>query len=360
MEAMINNLIKALSWSIFHSLWQGALIYIFLFAALMALPKLNAKLKHNLAFGSLLLVFVSFCFTFYSAFKLPLATAKKADTMAFIAQVNLQDLHYLSSNNFLKTETWFPIITSFYLFGIGIQFLLLLAGYQKLKQLKKSSKVAIPAEWNDIFLSTLAELKIEKTVKFFLSAKVNVPLVIGYFKPIVLFPIALAAQLELKQVEAILIHELSHIRRNDYALNLIKMAIETILFFNPFVWLVGKFICIEREHACDDLVVKHTRTPITYAHALLKLELLKNKQAPVLSLAVTGTNQHLYQRIKRITNMKTTYINSKQQLLIMALTLSTVLTLAWINPKKFEAKKVKNLLTIINPITEAKNINKQV
>ena len=203
---MINNLIKALSWSIFHSLWQGALIYILLFAALMALPKLSAKLRHDLAFGSLLLVFISFCFTFYSAFEFPLTDAKKADAMSFITNANLQDLYFLNSNGFLKTETWFPIITSFYLFGIGIQFLFLLAGYQKLKQLKKSSKVAIPAEWNDIFLSILAELKIEKTVKFFLSSKVNVPLVIGYFKPVVLFPIALVDQLELKQVEAILIH----------------------------------------------------------------------------------------------------------------------------------------------------------
>ena len=157
----------------------------------------------------------------------------------------------------------------------------------------------------------------------------NVPLVIGYFKPVVLFPIALATQLELNQVEAILIHELSHIRRNDYALNLMKTVIETLLFFNPFVWLAGKFISIEREHACDDLVIKHTGTPLTYAHALLKLELLKDKEAPTLSLAATGTNQYLYQRIKRITNMKTTYINAKQQLVIFALTLSTVLSLAW-------------------------------
>ncbi|MES2653810.1 MAG: M56 family metallopeptidase [Bacteroidota bacterium] len=360
MEAMVNNLIKALGWSIFHSLWQGALIYVLLFVVLMAVPKLNAKLKHNLAFGSLLLMFASFCFTFYSVFELPITNTEKIDTLAFIGQANLQDLNFLSTTTFIKTEAWFPLITGFYIFGIGIQLVLLLSSYQKLKQLKQANTSIVPQEWNAVFQTILNQLKINKQVKFFLSAKVNVPVVIGYFKPVVLFPIALATQLEIKQVEAILIHELSHIRRNDYALNLIKTCIETLLFFNPFIWLAGKFIHIEREHACDDLVIKHTGTPLTYAHALLKLELLKDKQAPVLSLAATGTNQHLYQRIKRITNMKTTYINAKQQLVIFALTLSTVLSLAWMNPKKPEIKKAKDISTISKSTTEVKDISNRL
>ena len=182
---------------------------------------------------------------------------------------------------------------------------------------------------------------------------------IGFFKPVVLFPIALATQLDLKQVEAILIHELSHIRRNDYLINLVKTCIETLLFFNPFVWLTTRFIHIEREHACDDLVVNFTGTPITYAHALLKLELLKNKNTPALSLAATGKNQHLYQRIKRITDMKTNYMNVKQQFFILSLTIATVISLAWINPEKkqvLKVKKEKSLSLIKTPATEAKSL----
>ena len=360
MEAMVNNLIKALGWSIFHSLWQGAILYALLFVVLMAIPKLSAKIKHNLAFSSLLLMFASFCFTFYSLFEVPLATSQEPTNLTFITSANLQELNLLNTNSFLKTEAWFPLVTGFYILGISIQLLMLLSGYLKIKQLKKSNTVNVPDQWNAVFETILTQLNIHKPVKFFLSAKVNVPLVIGYFKPVVLFPIALATQLELKQVEAILIHELSHIRRNDYALNLMKTAIETLLFFNPFIWLAGKFIRIEREHACDDMVVKHTGTPLTYAHALLKLELLKDKQAPALSLAATGTNQHLYQRIKRITNMRTTYINAKQQLVILALTLSTVLSLAWMNPTKSEVKKVKSLSAIKPHASEAKNIDNQV
>ncbi|MFD0939351.1 M56 family metallopeptidase [Pedobacter boryungensis] len=344
MEAMINNLIKATGWSILHSLWQGAIIYVILFIVLMAWPKMNAKLKHNLAFGSLFLIFASFCFTFFSIFELP-TTTSSIKNIAF-NETAYQNLTQLSKSLNFKTEAYFPLVVTTYLIGIIFQLIILLSSYIKLKKLKQVNTLSVPAEWSSIFELTLTQLKINKTVKFFLSSKVNVPLVIGFFKPVVLFPVALATQLDLKQVEAILIHELSHIRRNDYLINLVKTCIETLLFFNPFVWLTTKFIHIEREHACDDLVVNFTGTPLTYAHALLKLELLKDKQTPSLSLAATGKNQHLYQRIKRITDMKTNYMNAKQQFLILTLTIATVASLAWINPTKKPSEKAKKPISL--------------
>jgi len=355
---MINNLIKAIGWSILHSLWQGAIIYAILFIVLMAWPKMNSRLKHNLAFGSLFLIFASFCFTFFTVFELP-TTSPSIESIAF-NEAAYRNLSELSRNFNFKTEAYFPVVVTVYLVGIAFQLLILLSSYVKLKKLKQVSTLSVPAEWSTIFELTLTQLKINKTVKIFLSSKVNVPLVIGFFKPVVLFPVALATQLDLKQVEAILIHELSHIRRNDYLINLVKTCIETLLFFNPFVWLTTKFIHIEREHACDDLVVNFTGTPLTYAHALLKLELLKDKQTPSLSLAATGKNQHLYQRIKRITDMKTNYMNAKQQFFILTLTIATVVSLAWINPTKKPAEKTKKAisLTLIKAApSETKNLS---
>jgi bla regulator protein BlaR1 len=358
MEAIVNNLIKAIGWSILHSLWQGAIIYAVLFIVLTAWPKMNARLKHNLAFGSLFLIFASFCFTFSSLFELPTATDAAIKNMT-LSQVAYQDITRITDSFNLKTEAYFPVLAIVYGVGIAFQLIVLLSGYFKLKKLKQANTLSVPAEWSMIFESTLTQLNLNKTVKFYLSSKVNVPLVIGFFKPVVLFPVALATQLDLKQVEAILIHELSHIRRNDYLVNLVKTCIETLLFFNPFVWLTTKFIHIEREHACDDLVVNFTGTPLTYAHALLKLELLKDKKAPVFALAATGENQHLYQRIKRITDMKTNYMNAKQQFFILTLTIATVLSLAWINPSKkpaVAAKKKQSILSInISPL-ESKSL----
>jgi bla regulator protein BlaR1 len=358
MEAIVNNLIKAIGWSILHSLWQGAIIYAVLFIVLSAWPKMNARLKHNLAFGSLFLIFASFCFTFSSLFELPTGTDAAIKNIT-VSQIAYQDLTRLSNSFNLKTEAYFPVLAIVYSVGIIFQLIVLLSGYFKLKKLKQASTLSVPTEWSMIFESTLAQLKLNKTVKFYLSPKVNVPLVIGFFKPVVLFPVALATQLDLKQVEAILIHELSHIRRNDYLVNLVKTCIETLLFFNPFVWLTTRFIHIEREHACDDLVVNFTGTPLTYAHALLKLELLKDKQSPVFALAATGKNQHLYQRIKRITDMKTNYMNAKQQFFILTLTIATVFSLAWINPSKKAAviaKKKQSILALNIVPTELKSL----
>jgi bla regulator protein BlaR1 len=362
MEPIVNNLIKAIGWSILHSLWQGAIIYAILFIVLMAMPKMTARLKHNLAFGALFLIFASFCITFFSKFELPTLTKTSIQNIE-LTQHAYQDLVKFSSTFNIRTESYFPLLTAIYMIGIIFQLIILSSGYLKLKKLKQASTLMVPAEWSMVFNTTLAQLKINKTVKFYLSPKVNVPLVIGFFKPAVLFPVALATQLDLKQVEAILIHELSHVRRNDYLVNLVKTCIETLLFFNPFVWLTTKFIHIEREHACDDLVVNFTGTPLTYAHALLKLELLKDKHVPALSLAATGKNQHLYQRIKRITDMKTNYINAKQQFLILTLTIATVVSLAWINPSKKPSntsKKAKPALTLKVSEETQKEINEHL
>lgn len=341
MEAIVNNLIKAIGWSIFHSLWQGAIIYGVLVLTVAMIPGLNARMKHNLAYSAMCLMFAGFCITFFSLFSLPREQTAIVST-SFTTGEQVQDyLIGLPAELNNRTEQMFPYLVSVYSIGLLFQLLILSIGYKKLLNLKQAERTPVPDEWKEAFGQLCATLKLRKTVSFHLCSKVNIPLVIGYFKPVVLFPVALVSQLDLKQVEAILIHELSHIRRNDYILNLVKTAMETVLFFNPFIWLSGRFINIEREHACDDLVIRLTGTPVTYAHALLKLEILKDKAAPALSMAATGRNQHLYQRIKRITDMKTNYMNVKQQLFAVTLTVATVISLAWVNPGKTTNTQVK-------------------
>lgn len=341
MEPLLNNLTKAFGWSILNSLWQGAIIYGILLLITLVFPKFQPRIKHNLAFSAICLIFICYCITFFFVFKLPVIIETKATaTISLTAQYD-QYISYLPQQISDKAEYLFPYLVGIYSAGIAFQLLVLGMGYKRMIDLKKAVHFAIPAVWAVSFKKLTLQLHLRQRISFYLSNKVNVPLVIGYFKPVVLFPISLATQLNIDQVEAILIHELSHIRRNDYLLNFIKTGIETLLFFNPFIWLSGKFINIEREHACDDLVLKYTGNPMTYAHALLKLEILKDKSAPAFSMAATGQNQHLYQRIKRITDMKTNYINVRQQMLAVTLAIATVISLAWIKPSKAE-KTEKN------------------
>ncbi|PWS30733.1 M56 family metallopeptidase [Pedobacter paludis] len=340
METLVQQFIKAFGWSILNSLWQSAIIYGILFIVLFSLPKLAAKYKHNLAFGAIVIMFVGFGYNFIH--QLQQSTTR---TLSVRDIQNLQAYPYfnnLPQSFSSKAEQYFPIVVAFYIIGIILQLFVIIKGYGQLSKFKKESLSAIPERWKEIFIQVTSNLKINKSIKFHLSSIVNVPLVIGYLKPVVLFPLALVNQLDEDQVEAILIHELSHIRRNDFLLNLIKTAIETLLFFNPFVWMAGRFIHIEREHACDDLVLKFTGKPLNYAHALLKLELLKDKNSPAYALAATGKTQNLYQRIKRITNMKTNYLNAKQQMAALTLGVACLFSIAWINPveKKKAIRKI--------------------
>ncbi|MCX2575596.1 M56 family metallopeptidase [Pedobacter sandarakinus] len=330
METLLQHFINAFGWSILNSLWQSAVVYGILFLTLFSLPKLAAKHKHNLAFGAILLMFAAFAYNLIT--KINLAIPKQVVNEQLTQAQFQQYFNNLPESFSSRAERYFPIVAVFYVIGILLQSLVILRGYQQLSRFKKESLTVIPEEWQHIFERVSARLNIKKYIQFHISAIVNVPVVIGYFKPVVLFPIALVNQLDTDQVEAILIHELSHVRRNDFLLNLIKTAIETLLFYNPFVWLAGRFIHIEREHACDDLVLKVTGKPLNYAHALLKLELLKDKNSPAYALAATGKTQNLYQRIKRITNMKTNYLNAKQQMAALTLGVACLFSIAWINP----------------------------
>lgn len=333
METLVNNIIIAFGWSIFHSLWQGAIIYGLLFLGLTTIPRLSARWKHNLAFGAICLMFCSFLLSFVINLKIPASVSNIHFTpgMALPAELNTAGE---ATGIAVFAEPYFPYLVALYAAGVLVQVGLLIYSYRKLEFVKAAAHSVVPQLWQQRFEQVLAELKIRRTVQFMLSDKVNVPLVIGFFKPLILFPVSMATQLDIQQVEAILIHELSHVRRNDFLLNLIKTGIETVLFFNPFVWLSSRFIRIEREHDCDDRVVKFTGTPLTYAHALLKIEILKEKDTPALSLAASGSSQHLYHRIKRITDMKTTYMNAQQRIFAVALTVGTIISLAWVSPSK--------------------------
>jgi hypothetical protein len=194
----------------------------------------------------------------------------------------------------------------------------------------------------EIFEKVVLNLNIRRKINFKLSTLAKVPMVIGYLKPMVLFPVQLFNYLDAQQTEAILIHELSHIKRNDFLLNLIQTFIETILFFNPFVWMAGRYIKIEREHACDDRVIQFTGKRVSYAEALLQLEIIKTGSTPNYAMAATHKKQHLLERIKRITLLKTNYMNVKQQLATLAIILLAIVSVAWLIPAN-NSKGIKNI-----------------
>ncbi len=128
----------------------------------------------------------------------------------------------------------------------------------------------------------------------------DVPTVVGWLRPAILLPIAALASLTPDQVEAILAHELAHIRRHDYAVNVLQTLAETLLFYHPAVWWISKRIRVEREHCCDDIAIEICGDPIGYAQALAELESWRTSSA-TMALAATGGS--LLDRVRRILRM---------------------------------------------------------
>lgn len=338
---LFHSIVRAFGWSVLNSLWQGAIIYVLLFILLYLTPKLSATKRHNLAYLSLSAIFLWFMITFFSQISWNKSTTEVISFSEVAFNFRRLPLTYSE-----QAEIYFPYLLVLYAFGIIGQLTLLGKGLVTLQKLKNNGLSEVPAEWNLKFDAVFAALGLTRNIRFQLSDLVRVPIVVGFLKPMVLFPVCLISQLDTDQVEAILIHELSHIRRNDYLLNLIKTTVETLLFFNPFVWLTRKFIHIEREHACDDLVLSLGAKPLTYVHALLTLEIIQNDTKHAFALAATGKTQHLYHRIKRITNMKTNYVNLKQQLAALTLAIAGLASVAWVNPEvKATAKAVTKQIT---------------
>lgn len=325
---LITPFVFALGWSLIHSLWQGALLCGIAYV-LISVFYLSSKEKANLLFTLLCLLLVAFVGTYMSYLLDPAQTPKgNGSTILLIdgaagAAVN--------STSF-SLESYFPHIAGIYVVGLIFQLAALLYGYIRIIQLRRGQKHAVTNEWLHIFNALLKEFHISRKVGFYLSEKVQIPTVIGYFKPIILFPLAAVTALDIKQVESILIHEITHIRRHDYAINLIKCLIEALLFFNPFVWFLGRLLEKEREHSCDDQVLETTGNALVYARALLILESIRSEKLPVFALGAFNKKEYLLDRIKRITLMKTTTFHTRHKLAAMTFLIAGVIGLAWTGP----------------------------
>src|SRR5262249_18703553 len=138
---------------------------------------------------------------------------------------------------------------------------------------------------------------INKKVAVWLSNSINTPLTFGFLKPVILLPVALMNNISTKQAETLIIHELVHIKMNDFLLNWFMIAAETIFFFNPFVAFICKRIRLEREQHCDVSVIAFNYQPALYAEALLKAEQIK-RMIPDLQLAAVSTRKQLLHRIQ--------------------------------------------------------------
>lgn len=325
----------ALGWTIAASIWQSALLWMIYQAICGLHRKISPSHKHFIAVVLLLGSFGWFSVTLANKYREAIKLNEYLSGLA--ANTNAATTHssdILFSHKGLTdfANQYLPYISAAYLIVLLLLSVKLINAYLYSKQLKTKGLLQPDEHWIDLVNKYARKIGIVKKVHIHLSRQISVPATLNFFKPVILLPLAAFNHLTPQQVESILLHELAHIKRNDYLINIIASVIETILFFNPFVHLLGKSLKKEREHCCDDFVLQHRFDPHSYASALLSLEHLR-VGLPPLAIAATGKNSHqLLARIKRIMNVSTTNFNYGQRLLALVLMSLMMITVAWLSP----------------------------
>jgi len=192
---------------------------------------------------------------------------------------------------------WLAWMVGFWGLGVVLCSLRPLLGWLTLRRLKRVGVAPASKEVLASLTRVSNRLGLDRSVRVLESSVAQVPLVLGYLRPVILLPVSLLTSIPATQLDAILAHELAHIRRHDFLVNLLQILIETLFFYHPAVWWLSHRIRVEREHCCDDLVVGVMENRGDYGRALIAIEELRGRRSV---LALGAADGSLLARVCRI------------------------------------------------------------
>jgi beta-lactamase regulating signal transducer with metallopeptidase domain len=314
----MNALVERLGWMLLHSLWEGAAVWLLLQLGLVSLRRKSAQTRY-----------LASCFALCSMAFLPWITFSSMDLSARLRSaptdsvvsliqpeaasprssftglppttLNARPAGSLKSflpptprRNFL--DALLPWLVGGWVLGVSLFATRLLICWRSVRRLARTPLLELSTAWRKRFGELCRTAGVHSIVRAGETAAVVVPLVVGWLKPVILLPLGVLAQLPAGQVEAILLHELAHIRRHDFLVNLLQSVVETLFFYHPAVRSISRSIRQERERVCDDLSVEWCRNPVAYAEALTTFEEFRQQS---LALAASGDGD-LLERVRRI------------------------------------------------------------
>jgi beta-lactamase regulating signal transducer with metallopeptidase domain len=319
--------LNAVCWTLVHSIWQGVVTAILGGVIILTTKKAKASLRYNL----LVLLFGVYLFVVGSTFVKQLsydyqgnfsssvspALPNKVVFIPFsnnisVARINSEGLLH-SLNLYFNEQAPFVVLVWFVFFMA--QCLKLCSGLLYVRRLRKSG-LSSSQEWQHLVQNLIERVGLKERVILMESSLINVPLTFGFLKSTLLVPLGLLSNLPPDQVETILLHELAHIRRKDYLVNLMQATAETIFFFNPGILWLSSLIRQEREACCDDIVLSHTAQKQSYLEALLSFqEYSLGRPTPVIALSVKKT--YLLNRIKRMLTKENQKLNTMEKTMLL-------------------------------------------
>jgi beta-lactamase regulating signal transducer with metallopeptidase domain len=318
-----SNIIRALCWTFIHSLWQGLLLSIVVAGVITLTRRTRPAIRYNILSSLFGLFIMTACGTFIKQ----LFAAREA------LPINGQEMAVMSGGaayggtsvapDFLQQFTVYfnnhaALIVMIWFLIFSIRLIRTFADIGYIQRIRYDGTHTPEESWRVRVHELAARLQLSKPVSLLESELVKVPAAIGTLKPIILVPLGMLSKLSAEQVEAILLHELAHIRRNDYFVNLLQSFAETLFFFNPAVLWLSSLIRAERENCCDDIVVAGPSSRKVYISALVAFQQhYINDNRIGMAVAFPGTQHTLLDRVKRIVSNENRHLNLAEKLILL-------------------------------------------
>ncbi|MEO1449260.1 MAG: M56 family metallopeptidase, partial [Bacteroidota bacterium] len=298
---------EALGYTMLHSLWQGGLIALVCYFVWRLIPENRPRWAYHSGIAALMLILLSAGYTFHLYYNPDKGTdlALLSAALESDADLSQSELILVSGKQTLikKLEAFLqpfaPYLSLLWLIGVGIMSLRSLGGFWQIHRLKHQARPIIAGPWLETLAPLQQKLGIKRSVALKVSRQVKAPLTMGHFKPVILIPLHMLTGLPASHIEALLLHELAHIRRYDFLVNLLQVWVETLFFFHPAVWWISHRVRVSREWCCDDHAALACGNKFAYARALTTLR--DPHASPVfLTVSAMGTNQDFSNRIFRL------------------------------------------------------------
>jgi beta-lactamase regulating signal transducer with metallopeptidase domain len=304
--------VVALGWTLLHFCWQGTAVAVAFAAVDRIVSHASSRVRYGIALAALLLMPAIVLGTFaleIQAVRAATPAHLPGDTTIISLPSGLQPLlHELplaasieEPTNWLtmRTDRMLPWVDAIWFLGVLFLALRSLGGWWHLGQVRRHARRMIPQELERAFLQLCDQIEVGRKVVLRASDEVISPMAMGVWRATVILPISAVLSLPRAELEAVIAHELGHIRRWDYLWNLLQTAIESLLFFHPAVWWISRTVRDRREICCDEIAVRSCSDAAIYARALLRLEEQRTVKLR-LAMALGGCGGSLLVRVRKI------------------------------------------------------------
>ena len=270
--------VERLGWTLVHFLWQGSLIAALYAAARKSVKRISSPNTRYLLACAALAAMMAAPLVTWSLMRPSLAIADYASRIrdvppsASAAPSTPFSLSARTAASTVAPARLLSWVVAVWLVGALAFWVRLAGGWVVAARMRSMLVRPAPPEWQRLLGTLAARIGLSRPVRLLVSALVQVPTVVGWLRPVVLIPVGALSGLPPEHLEALLVHELAHIRRHDYLVNILQSIAEALLFYHPAIWWVSGHLRCERESCCDDVAVSVTGDVLTYVQALAEWE----------------------------------------------------------------------------------------